>query len=195
MINPVSSKLGITEVVLRDGNQSLLATRIKTEDLLPIASALDEIGYWSIESWGGATFDSCLRYLNENPWERLRLFKAAMPKTKQQMLLRGQNLLGYKHYPDSVVSKFINKSSENGIDVFRIFDALNDIENLKFSIKQVKENSKHVQAAMAYTVSPIHDIDYWVDLAKRMEDLGVDSIAIKDMAGILKPYVAFELVS
>ena len=195
MINPVSSKLGITEVVLRDGNQSLLATRIKTEDLLPIANALDEIGYWSIESWGGATFDSCLRYLNENPWERLRLFKAAMPKTKQQMLLRGQNLLGYKHYPDSVVSKFINKSSENGIDVFRIFDALNDIENLKFSIKQVKENSKHVQAAMAYTVSPIHDADYWIDLAKRMEDLGVDSIAIKDMAGILKPYVAFELVS
>ena len=195
MINPVSSKLGITEVVLRDGNQSLLATRIKTEDLLPIASALDEIGYWSIESWGGATFDSCLRYLNENPWERLRLFKAAMPKTKQQMLLRGQNLLGYKHYPDSVVSKFINKSSENGIDVFRIFDALNDIENLKFSIKQVKENSKHAQAAMAYTVSPIHDTDYWIDLAKRMEDLGVDSVAIKDMAGILKPYVAFELVS
>ena len=195
MINPVSSKLGITEVVLRDGNQSLLATRIKTEDLLPIASSLDEIGYWSIESWGGATFDSCLRYLNENPWERLRLFKAAMPKTKQQMLLRGQNLLGYKHYPDSVVSKFINKSSENGIDVFRIFDALNVIENLKFSIKQVKENSKHAQAAMAYTVSPIHDTDYWIDLAKRMEDLGVDSIAIKDMAGILKPYVAFELVS
>ena len=195
MINPVSSKLGITEVVLRDGNQSLLATRIKTEDLLPIASALDEIGYWSIESWGGATFDSCLRYLNENPWERLRLFKAAMPKTKQQMLLRGQNLLGYKHYPDSVVSKFINKSSENGIDVFRIFDALNDIENLKFSIKQVKENFKHAQAAMAYTVSPIHDTDYWIDLAKRMEDLGVDSIAIKDMAGILKPYIAFELVS
>ena len=195
MINSGSGKLGITEVVLRDGNQSLLATRIKTEDLLPIASALDEIGYWSIESWGGATFDSCLRYLNENPWERLRLFKAAMPKTKQQMLLRGQNLLGYKHYPDSVVSKFINKSSENGIDVFRIFDALNDIENLKFSIKQVKENSKHVQAAMAYTVSPIHDTDYWIDLAKRMEDLGVDSIAIKDMAGILKPYIAFELVS
>ena len=195
MINQGSGKLGITEVVLRDGNQSLLATRIKTEDLLPIANALDEIGYWSIESWGGATFDSCLRYLNENPWERLRLFKAAMPKTKQQMLLRGQNLLGYKHYPDSVVSKFINRSSENGIDVFRIFDALNDIENLKFSIKQVKENSKHAQAAMAYTVSPIHDTDYWIDLAKRMEDLGVDSIAIKDMAGILKPYVAFELIS
>ena len=190
-----SKKLGITEVVLRDGNQSLLATRIKIEDLLPIASALDQIGYWSIESWGGATFDACLRYLNEDPWERLRLFREAMPNTKQQMLLRGQNLLGYKHFPDSVVEKFINKSSENGIDVFRIFDALNDINNLDFSIKQVKENSKHAQAAMAYTVSPVHKIDYWLDLAKKFEDLGVDSIAIKDMSGILKPYVAFEMIS
>ena len=188
-------KLGITEVVLRDGNQSLLATRIKIEDLLPIAHALDQIGYWSIESWGGATFDACLRYLNEDPWERLRLFREAMPNTKQQMLLRGQNLLGYKHFPDSVVEKFINKSSENGIDVFRIFDALNDINNLEFSIKQVKENSKHAQAAMAYTVSPVHKIDYWLDLAKKFEDLGVDSIAIKDMSGILKPYVAFEMIS
>ena len=183
-------KLGITEVVLRDGNQSLLATRIKIEDLLPIANALDQIGYWSIESWGGATFDACLRYLNEDPWERLRLFKEAMPNTKQQMLLRGQNLLGYKHFPDSVVEKFINRSSENGIDVFRIFDALNDGNNLEFSIKQVKENSKHAQAAMAYTVSPVHKIEYWLDLAKKFEDLGVDSIAIKDMSGILKPYVA-----
>ncbi|MFL2779445.1 MAG: pyruvate carboxylase subunit B [Gammaproteobacteria bacterium] len=190
-----SKKLGITEVVLRDGNQSLLATRIKIEDLLPVASALDQIGYWSIESWGGATFDACLRYLNEDPWERLRLFREAMPNTKQQMLLRGQNLLGYKHFPDSVVEKFINKSSENGIDVFRIFDALNDINNLDFSIKQVKENSKHAQAAMAYTVSPVHKIDYWLDLAKKFEDLGVDSIAIKDMSGILKPYVAFEMIS
>ena len=190
-----SKKLGITEVVLRDGNQSLLATRIKIEDLLPIAHALDQIGYWSIESWGGATFDACLRYLNEDPWERLRLFKEAMPNTKQQMLLRGQNLLGYKHFPDSVVEKFINKSSENGIDVFRIFDALNDINNIEFSIKQVKENSKHAQAAMAYTVSPVHKIDYWLDLAKKIEDLGVDSIAIKDMSGILKPYVAFEMIS
>ena len=188
-------KLGITEVVLRDGNQSLLATRIRIEDLLPIAHALDQIGYWSIESWGGATFDACLRYLNEDPWERLRLFREAMPNTKQQMLLRGQNLLGYKHFPDSVVEKFINKSSENGIDVFRIFDALNDINNLEFSIKQVKENSKHAQAAMAYTVSPVHKIDYWLDLAKKFEDLGVDSIAIKDMSGILKPYVAFEMIS
>ena len=188
-------KLGITEVVLRDGNQSLLATRIKIEDLLPIANALDQIGYWSIESWGGATFDACLRYLNEDPWERLRLFREAMPNTKQQMLLRGQNLLGYKHFPDSVVEKFINKSSENGIDVFRIFDALNDVNNLEFSIKQVRENSKHAQAAMAYTVSPVHKIDYWLDLAKKFEDLGVDSIAIKDMSGILKPYVAFEMIS
>ena len=188
-------KLGITEVVLRDGNQSLLATRIKIEDLLPIANALDQIGYWSIESWGGATFDACLRYLNEDPWERLRLFKEAMPNTKQQMLLRGQNLLGYKHFPDSVVEKFINNSSENGIDVFRIFDALNDINNIEFSLKQVKENSKHAQAAMAYTVSPVHKIDYWLDLAKKFEDLGVDSIAIKDMSGILKPYVAFEMIS
>ena len=188
-------KLGITEVVLRDGNQSLLATRIRIEDLLPIANAMDQIGYWSIESWGGATFDACLRYLNEDPWERLRLFREAMPNTKQQMLLRGQNLLGYKHFPDSVVEKFINKSSENGIDVFRIFDALNDINNLEFSIKQVKENSKHAQAAMAYTVSPVHKIDYWLDLAKKFEDFGVDSIAIKDMSGILKPYVAFEMIS
>ena len=188
-------KLGITEVVLRDGNQSLLATRIKIEDLLPIANALDQIGYWSIESWGGATFDACLRYLNEDPWERLTLFKEAMPNTKQQMLLRGQNLLGYKHFPDSVVEKFINRSSENGIDVFRIFDALNDVNNLEFSIKQVKENSKHAQAAMAYTVSPVHKIEYWLDLAKKFEDLGVDSIAIKDMSGILKPYVAFEMIS
>ena len=190
-----SKKLGITEVVLRDGNQSLLATRIKIEDLLPIAHALDQIGYWSIESWGGATFDACLRYLNEDPWERLRLFKEAMPNTKQQMLLRGQNLLGYKHFHDSLVEKFINRSSENGIDVFRIFDALNDVNNLEFSIKQVKENSKHAQAAMAYTVSPVHKIEYWLDLAKKFEDLGVDSIAIKDMSGILKPYVAFEMIS
>ena len=195
MNNPVSSKLGITEVVLRDGNQSLLATRIKTEDLLPIASALDEIGYWSIESWGGATFDVCLRHLNEDPWERLKELKKAMPKTPQQMLLRGQNLVGYKHFSDQIVSKFINKSAENGIDVFRIFDALNDIENIRFSLEQVKENNKHAQAAMAYTTSPIHNIQYWIDLAKSMEDIGIDSIAIKDMAGILKPNDAYQLIS
>lgn len=189
------SKLGITEVVLRDGNQSLLATRINLEDLLPAARLLDEIGYWSIESWGGATFDVCLRHLNEDPWERLKELKKAMPKTPQQMLLRGQNLVGYKHFSDQIVSKFINKSAENGIDVFRIFDALNDIENIRFSLEQVKENNKHAQAAMAYTTSPIHNIQYWLDLAKSMEDIGIDSIAIKDMAGILKPNDAFQLVS
>ena len=189
------SNLGITEVVLRDGNQSLLATRITLEDLLPAAKKLDEIGYWSIESWGGATFDVCLRHLNEDPWERLRELKKAMPKTKQQMLLRGQNLVGYKHFSDQIVSKFINKSAENGIDVFRIFDALNDIQNIKFSLQEVRANNKHAQAAMAYTTSPIHDLQYWIDLAKSMEDLGVDSIAIKDMAGILKPNDAYSLVS
>ena len=189
------SKLGITEVVLRDGNQSLLATRISLEDLLPAARLLDDIGYWSIESWGGATFDVCLRHLNEDPWERLKELKKAMPKTPQQMLLRGQNLVGYKHFSDQIVSKFINKSAENGIDVFRIFDALNDIENIRFSLEQVKENNKHAQAAMAYTTSPIHNIQYWLDLAKSMEDIGIDSIAIKDMAGILKPNDAFQLIS
>lgn len=189
------SDLGITEVVLRDGNQSLLATRITLEDLIPAAKKLDEIGYWSIESWGGATFDVCLRHLNEDPWERLRELKKAMPKTKQQMLLRGQNLVGYKHFSDQMVSKFINKSAENGIDVFRIFDALNDIQNIKFSLQEVRANNKHAQAAMAYTTSPIHDLQYWIDLAKSMEDLGVDSIAIKDMAGILKPNDAYSLVS
>lgn len=189
------SNLGITEVVLRDGNQSLLATRITLEDLIPAAEKLDEIGYWSIESWGGATFDVCLRHLNEDPWERLRELKKAMPKTKQQMLLRGQNLVGYKHFSDQIVSKFINKSAENGIDVFRIFDALNDIQNIKFSLQEVRANNKHAQAAMAYTTSPIHDLQYWIDLAKSMEDLGVDSIAIKDMAGILKPNDAYSLVS
>ena len=189
------SKLGITEVVLRDGNQSLLATRISLEDLLPAARLLDEIGYWSIESWGGATFDVCLRHLNEDPWERLKELKKAMPKTPQQMLLRGQNLVGYKHFSDQIVSKFINKSAENGIDVFRIFDALNDIDNIRFSLEQVKENNKHAQAAMAYTTSPIHNIQYCLDLAKSMEDIGIDSIAIKDMAGILKPNDAFQLIS
>ncbi len=189
------SNLGITEVVLRDGNQSLLSTRVTLEDLLPAAKKLDDIGYWSIESWGGATFDVCLRHLNEDPWERLRELKKAMPKTPQQMLLRGQNLVGYRHFSDEIVSRFINKSAENGIDVFRIFDALNDIENIRFSLMQVKQNNKHAQAAMAYTTSPIHNMDYWIDLAKSMEDIGIDSLAIKDMAGILKPNDAFSLVS
>ena len=189
------NKVGITEVVLRDGSQSLLATRIKIEDMIPIASTLDKVGYWSIESWGGATYDACIRYLDEDPWERLRLFKEAMPNTKQQMLVRGQNLVGYKHYSDEIVSKFINKSSENGIDVFRIFDALNDFQNIEFTIKQVKENGKHAQGTMAYTTSPVHTLQTWLDFAKQVEDSGADSFAIKDMAGLLRPYDAYELVS
>ena len=189
------NKVGITEVVLRDGSQSLLATRIKIEDMIPIASTLDKVGYWSIESWGGATYDACIRFLDEDPWERLRLFKEAMPNTKQQMLVRGQNLVGYKHYSDEVVSKFINKSSENGIDVFRIFDALNDFQNIEFTIKQVKENGKHAQGTMAYTTSPVHTLQTWLDFAKQVEDSGADSFAIKDMAGLLRPYDAYELVS
>ena len=188
-------KVGITEVVLRDGHQSLLATRFTLADMLPIAKELDQVGYWSIESWGGATFDSCIRYLDEDPWERLRALKKAMPNTQQQMLLRGQNLVGYKHYSNEVVAMFIQKASENGIDVFRIFDALNDFNNIEFSIKQVKENGKHAQGAMAYTTSPVHNLTTWLDYAKKVEDSGADSFAIKDMAGILKPYDAFELIT
>ena len=190
-----NQKVGITEVVLRDGHQSLLATRFMLADMLPIAKKLDQVGYWSIESWGGATFDSCIRYLNEDPWERLRALKKAMPNTRQQMLLRGQSLVGYKHYSDETVSLFIQKSAENGIDVFRVFDALNDFNNIEFALKQVKENGKHAQGAMAYTTSPVHNLETWLDYAKKVEDSGADSFAIKDMAGILKPYDAFELVT
>ena len=190
-----NQKVGITEVVLRDGHQSLLATRFTLADMLPIAKKLDQVGYWSIESWGGATFDSCIRYLNEDPWERLRALKKAMPNTQQQMLLRGQNLVGYKHYSDETVSLFIQKAAENGIDVFRVFDALNDFDNIEFSLKQVKENGKHAQGAMAYTTSPVHNLETWLDYATKVEDSGADSFAIKDMAGILKPYGAFELVT
>ena len=187
--------IGLTEVVLRDGNQSLLSTRLKLEDLIPIASKLDDIGYSSIESWGGAIFDSCVRYLNEDPWERLRELKKAMPKTKQQMLLRGQNLVGYKHYSDEIVFKFIEKSSENGIDIFRIFDALNDLRNIEQSIKVVQDSGKHAQGTLAYTISPIHTLENWLDLAKQIEDLGCDSLCIKDMSGILSPEYAFNLIS
>ena len=191
----MNKKIGLTEVVLRDGNQSLLSTRLKIDDLLPIASKLDQIGYYSIESWGGAVFDSCVRYLNEDPWERLREFKKAMPNTKQQMLLRGQNLVGYRHYSDEIVSKFIEKSGENGVDIFRIFDALNDLRNIKHSINVVKEIGKHAQGTLAYTISPVHTLDNWVDLSKEIEDLGCDSLCIKDMSGILSPEYAFELIS
>ena len=187
--------LGITDVILRDAHQSLLATRMRLDDMLPIAEKLDKVGFWSLESWGGATFDSCIRYLGEDPWERIRELKKAMPNTQQQMLLRGQNLLGYRHYADDVVDRFCERAAENGVDVFRIFDAMNDPRNLDRAIKAVRKTGKHAQGTIAYTTSPVHTIDMWVELAKEVADMGADSIAIKDMAGILKPYVAFDLVS
>lgn len=187
--------LTITEVVLRDAHQSILATRFRIEDMLPICAKLDDIGYWSIESWGGATFDACIRYLGEDPWERLRLLKAAMPKTPQQMLLRGQNILGYRHYADDVVDKFIERCVVNGIDVFRIFDAMNDMRNIEHAVKAVLTTDAHAQGTISYTTSPVHTIDLWVSLGKQIEDMGAHSICIKDMAGLLKPYDAFELVS
>lgn len=187
--------LGITDVVLRDAHQSILATRVRLEDMLPIADKLDQIGFWSVESWGGATFDACIRYLGEDPWERIRALKKAMPNTRQQMLLRGQNLLGYRHYADDVVDKFVERAAVNGVDVFRVFDAMNDPRNLDRALKAVKANGKHAQGTISYTTSPVHNMQMWVDLAKQIEDLGADSIAIKDMAGILTPYVAYELVS
>jgi oxaloacetate decarboxylase alpha subunit len=186
--------LGLTEVVLRDAHQSLLATRFRIEDMLPICGKLDQVGFWSVESWGGATFDACIRYLGEDPWERLRLLKQAMPNTRQQMLLRGQNLLGYRHYADDLVDKFIERAALNGMDVFRIFDALNDVRNFERAIKATVDCGKHAQATISYTTSPVHTIATWVDLAKQLEDLGAHSVAIKDMAGLLKPYVAEELV-
>ena len=188
-------RLLITDVVLRDAHQSLLATRFRIDDMLPIAAKLDQVGYWSLESWGGATFDACIRYLGEDPWERLRKLKAAMPHTRQQMLLRGQNLLGYRHYADDVVERFVERSAVNGVDVFRIFDAMNDVRNLETAIRATIDCDKHAQGTLSYTVSPVHHIQMWVDMAKRLEDLGCHSICIKDMAGLLRPYTAFELVS
>jgi len=187
--------LGITDVVLRDAHQSILATRVRLEDMLPIAPKLDQVGFWSVESWGGATFDACIRYLGEDPWERIRELKKAMPNTRQQMLLRGQNLLGYRHYADDVVEKFVERAAVNGVDVFRVFDAMNDPRNLETALKAVKKQGKHAQGTISYTTSPVHTLDMWVDLAKQIEDMGADSVAIKDMAGILTPYTAFELVS
>lgn len=187
--------LGITDVVLRDAHQSILATRVRLEDMLPIAGKLDQVGFWSVESWGGATFDSCIRYLGEDPWERIRALKKAMPNTRQQMLLRGQNLLGYRHYADDVVEKFVERAAVNGVDVFRVFDAMNDPRNLETALQAVKQQGKHAQGTLSYTTSQVHTLEMWVDLAKQIEDMGADSIAIKDMAGILTPYQAFELVS
>lgn len=190
-----SKKLGITEVVLRDAHQSLLATRMRIDDMLPIAEKLDQIGYWSMESWGGATFDSCIRYLGEDPWDRIREIKKAMPNTPQQMLFRGQNILGYRHYADDVVDKFVERCAVNGIDVFRVFDAMNDMRNMTTALAAVRNVGKHAQGTLSYTVSPVHNTQLWLDLAKQLEDAGADSICIKDMAGLLKPYVGYELVT
>lgn len=194
-MNKNKRKVGITELVLRDGQQSLIATRMRLDDMLEVAKKMDQVGYWSVEMWGGATYDSCLRYLNEDPWHRLRELKKIFKKTKLQMLIRGKNLVGYKPYSDEIVKAFIEKASRNGIDVFRTFDALNDFSNIELSIKEVKKNGMHAQGAMAYTVSPVHTLNSWLDLAKQIEDAGADSVAIKDMAGLLKPNAAFELVS
>ena len=185
----------LTELVLRDAHQSLLATRLRLEDMLPIAEKLDKVGYWSMESWGGATFDSCIRYLGEDPWHRIRELKKARPNTKQQMLLRGQNLLGYRHYADDVVQKFVERAHHNGVDVFRIFDAMNDIRNLETAIKSAVDVGAHAQGTISYTVSPVHNLTTWLDMAKRLEDMGSHSICIKDMAGLLRPYECEELIT
>ena len=186
--------LGVTDVVLRDAHQSLFATRLRLDDMLPIAEKLDKVGFWSLETWGGATFDSCIRFLGEDPWDRIRELKKAMPNTPQQMLFRGQNILGYRHYADDVVEKFVERAAFNGVDVFRVFDAMNDMRNLSTAVKAVKKVGKHAQGTISYTVSPVHSIDKWVEMGKQLEDLGADSIAIKDMAGLLKPYDGYELV-
>ncbi len=187
--------LGITDVVLRDAHQSLFATRLRIDDMLPIAEKLDQVGFWSLETWGGATFDSCIRYLGEDPWDRIRELKKAMPNTPQQMLFRGQNILGYRHYADDVVTKFVERAATNGVDVFRVFDAMNDVRNLRTALQAVKNVGKHAQGTISYTVSPVHSIDLWVDMARELEDMKADSICIKDMAGLLTPYTGFELVS
>ena len=189
-----TSPVEITELVLRDGHQSLFATRMRIDDMLPIAEKLDQIGYWSMESWGGATFDSCIRFLGEDPWERIREIKKVMPNTPQQMLLRGQNLLGYRHYSDDVVCKFVDRCADNGIEVFRIFDAMNDMRNLETSINQTVKIGQHAQGTISYTVSPVHTVDLWVEMARKIEDMGAHSLCIKDMAGLLQPYVAYDLV-
>ncbi|NVJ56331.1 MAG: sodium-extruding oxaloacetate decarboxylase subunit alpha [Vibrionaceae bacterium] len=191
----MSKPLALTDVVLRDAHQSLFATRMRLEDMLPIAAELDKIGYWSLETWGGATFDACIRFLGEDPWERLRELKKAMPNTPMQMLLRGQNLLGYRHYADDVVEKFVERAHANGMDVFRIFDAMNDVRNFEKAVKAAVDVGAHAQGTLSYTTSPVHNTETWVDLAKRLEDLGCHSLCIKDMSGLLKPYEAEELIT
>lgn len=188
------SKVGITETILRDAHQSLIATRMTTDEMMPVVSKLDDIGYHSLECWGGATFDSCLRFLNEDPWERLRKIRAAAPKTKLQMLFRGQNILGYRHYADDIVEYFVQKSIANGIDILRIFDALNDVRNLQTAINATKKEKGHVQSTICYTISPVHNIESFVKMGKQLEEMGADSICVKDMAGLLKPYTAYDLI-
>ncbi|GGJ78696.1 sodium-extruding oxaloacetate decarboxylase subunit alpha [Pseudomonas matsuisoli] len=190
----MSKKIHVTDTILRDAHQSLLATRMRLEDMLPICDKLDKVGYWSLEVWGGATFDACVRFLKEDPWERLRALREALPNTRLQMLLRGQNLLGYRHYSDDVVEAFVERAAENGIDVFRIFDAMNDVRNLETAIAAVKKTGKHAQGTICYTTSPVHTVEAFVAQAKRMAELGVDSIAIKDMAGLLTPFATGDLV-
>ena len=190
-----AKRITVTDTILRDAHQSIIATRMRLDDMLPICGKLDQVGYWSLEVWGGATFDACIRFLKEDPWERLRQLKAALPNTRLQMLLRGQNLLGYRHYSDDVVRAFVAKAAVNGIDVFRIFDAMNDVRNLRVSIEAVKAAGKHAQGTLAYTTSPVHTVAAFVEQAKAMQAMGIDSVAVKDMAGLLTPYATFELVT
>src|SRR6201996_4088311 len=185
----------VTELALRDAHQSLLATRMAIEDMIPVCEDLDNAGYWSVECWGGATFDACIRFLNEDPWERLRTFRKLLPKSRLQMLLRGQNLLGYRHYEDGVVDCFVEKAAAAGMDVFRVFDALNDLRNLRTSIAAVKKTGKHAEGTISYTTSPVHTTEAFVVMAQQLKEMGCDSICIKDMAGLLKPQPAYDLVS
>lgn len=194
-MSDIKKPLGLTDVILRDAHQSLLATRFRLDDMLPIAEKLDKVGFWSVESWGGATFDACIRYLGEDPWERIRKLKEAMPNTPQQMLFRGQNILGYRHYADDIVDRFVERAAVNGVDVFRVFDAMNDTRNLQRAIKAVKKQERHAQGTMACTLSPVHTIDSWLSMAREIEDMGADSLCIKDMAGLLAPYTAYELIT
>lgn len=193
-MNASLKPLRMTELALRDAHQSLFATRMRIDDMLPIGEKLDQMGYWSIESWGGATFDACIRFLGEDPWERIRELKKVMPRTPQQMLLRGQNLIGYRHYADDVVEKFVERSAVNGVGVFRVFDALNDVRNLETAMKAVRKQGQHAQGTICYTTSPVHTIEMWIDQGRRIEDMGADSICLKDMAGLIGPYQAYEIV-
>src|SRR3954451_24537375 len=194
MTETTTRAIGVTELALRDAHQSLMATRMALEDMVDACADIDQAGFWSVECWGGATYDSCIRFLNEDPWERLRTFRKLMPNSRLQMLLRGQNLLGYRHYEDTIVDRFVEKSAENGMDVFRVFDALNDIRNVRRALRAVKRTGKHAQGTICYTVSPLHTVGRFVEMAKQLKEFGVDSICIKDMAALLKPQPAHDLV-